>query len=281
MAAYSEQEFRLIVSDLDGTLLNSDHELTETTARLLDDLIACGTLFTVATGKTYPSTVQHIERFGIAVPVICGNGTLVHSPDGAILHEALLDVDLAIGAIRIARAVHITPIVYSGAGLVTDSWDDGVDLLMAHHEPAPVVVPDLESALRETYPPNKIVFMNTDDLDEVVIFQSRLERDYGRQAQILRSGLSSLVELLPMGATKGTALAYVLGHLGISSEQVIAFGDNFNDVDMIRHAGLGVAMANGPEAVQSAADYVTATNDQDGVAQALRRFVLNVTPCSD
>lgn len=265
--------FKLIVSDLDGTLLDSDHRVGHLTAQVLDDLIARGVLFTVATGKTFPSTVRLIARFGIRVPVICSNGTLIHAPDGTVFHEDPIDLELALDAIDMALQANIRPIVYAGDGLVTDKWDDNVDVLRAHHEPDPVVVDDLFVSLRTTHKPHKLIFMNSVDPDAVVTFQHSLSEKYGDQAQVLRSGLDSVVELLPPGVTKGTALMVILDHLKIAPDDVIAFGDNCNDLDLIQRAAVGIAMGNSPQDVRDGADFVTRSNDEDGVGHALRRFL--------
>jgi len=80
---------------------------------------------------------------------------------------------------------------------------------------------------------------------------------------------------MPLGVTKGTALTYMLDHLGIAPEATICFGDNCNDLDLIQRAGIGVAMRHAPEALRRHADYVTGTNDEDGVGHALYKFVLS------
>jgi Cof subfamily protein (haloacid dehalogenase superfamily) len=264
---------RLIATDLDGTLLDSDHRVTPLTERAIRNALARGVLFTVATGKTFPSTLSLIRQFDIKIPVICGNGTLIHRPDGSILHEDPIPRDLAIEAIRMARAARLTPIVYAGLGLLTPVRNRNIDVLTAHHEPDPEIVPDLEAALESRYQPHKLILMEEDNLEAVAAFQIELERVFAGRAQVLRSGLASVIELLPLGVTKGTALTFILDYLGIPSEQVIAFGDNCNDLDMIQRAGIGIAMGHSPEAVRQGADDVTGTNNEDGVGYAIQKWV--------
>ncbi|MBN1201491.1 MAG: HAD family phosphatase [Anaerolineae bacterium] len=274
MPGSSKPPFRLIVTDLDGTLLNSDHEVSPLTENALRKAIAQGVLFTVATGKTYPSTLGWIRRFNICIPVICGNGTIVHAPDGTILYEDPIPRELAIEAIHMAQSAGLVPIVYAGPGLLATKWDANIEVLVEHHEPHPQIVPDLAAALEADHKPHKLLFMNEHDLDAVVAFQAALNAAFTGRAQVLRSGLASVVELLPQSATKGAALAFILEYLDIPAEQTISFGDNFNDLDMIRRAGIGVAMPHAPEAVRLKADYVTRSNDDDGVGHAIHKFVL-------
>lgn len=266
--------FRLMATDLDGTLLNSDHRISPLTDRALREAIASGVLFTVATGKTFPSTMEWIRQYDIRIPVICGNGTLVHQPDGSILYENPIPREYAIEAIRLARTMDLVPVVYAGHQLLTTTWDENVGVLVAHHEPTPAIIPNLEAALEKDYQPHKLILMNENDPDAVSEFQFILEQSFDGRAQVLRSGLVSVVELMPLGVTKGTALAFILDYLNIPAEQTICFGDNCNDLDMIQRAGIGVAMGHSPEDVRHGADYVTGTNDEDGVGWAIRKLVL-------
>jgi hypothetical protein len=145
---------------------------------------------------------------------------------------------------------------------------------VAHHEPTPVIIPNLEAALEKDYQPHKLILMKENDPEAVFQFQQILEQTFEGRAQVLRSGLVSVVELLPLGVTKGTALGFILDYLGIPAGQTICFGDNCNDLDMIQRAGIGVAMGHAPEDVRNGADYVTGTNDEDGVGWAICKFVL-------
>lgn len=265
---------RLIVADLDGTLLNSDHVVSSLTEQAIDAALAQGVMFTVATGKTFPATTGLIERFNITLPVICGNGTLIHAPDGTIVHEDPIPRDCAIEAVRLALDSGMMPVVYAGYGLLSPRRDENVAEIVAHHEPEPAIEPDIIGALESDYKPHKLILMSQ-DYDRVIAFQRVLEERFAGRALVLRSGLDSVVEVLPLGITKGTALAHLLHDYDIPAEQVITFGDNCNDLDMIRLAGIGVAMAHAPVELRESADYVTGTNDEDGVGVALRQFVLN------
>jgi Cof subfamily protein (haloacid dehalogenase superfamily) len=268
-----DMPIRLIVTDLDGTLLTSDHVVSPFTEKTIRAALVRGVLFTVATGKTFPSTLEIINQFDIKSPAICGNGTHVFRPDGTPLYENPIPRDCALEAVQMARARGFIPIASTGMGLLAEEWDEHVQNLVDHHEPAPVIVPDLLAALRSEYKPSKLVLMHHDP-EQVNAFQLELEHAFAGRAQVLRSGLITLVEILPIGVTKGTALSFILDYLGILPQETMAFGDNCNDLDMIRRAGVGVAMGHAPDDVLRGADYVTGTNDEDGVAHAIQKFVL-------
>ncbi len=238
-------QIRLIVADLDGTLLNSNHEVPPFTEAAVRAAQERGTLFTVATGKTFPSTVALIERFGITIPIICGNGTQVFAPDGTLLYADPIPLDYALEAIELAQRRGFTPVVYTEMGLVSTVHDDNVAELIAHHEPVPDLVPDLTEALQGQYRPFKMVLMHQNH-SAVNQFAEELHTIFDGRAQVVRSGLLSVVEVMPAGVTKGTALQHILDYLGLEPQQTMCLGDNCNDLDMIRRAGIGVAMAHAP-----------------------------------
>lgn len=267
---------RLIVADLDGTLLNSDHVVSPFTEQAIREAMARGVLFTIATGKTFPSTPEITGLFGIEIPVICGNGTQVFLPDGTLVYEDPIPLALALEVIQISEARGFTPVVCTQMGLLAPVHDANVQELIDHHEPVPTLMPDITHALHDGHKPYKLVLMSQ-DWDLLDRFQAELEACFEGRAQVIRSGLKSLLEVLPLNASKGTALQVILDRLNIAPEETMCLGDNCNDIDMIRIAGIGVAMGHAPQDVRDAADYVTGTHDEDGVGHAIRKFVLDVT----
>jgi hypothetical protein len=266
---------RLIVADLDGTLLNSDHVVSPFTERAIREALARGVLFTIATGKSFPSTPAITAIFGIEIPVICSNGTQVFMPDGTPVYEDPIPLELALEAVQMTEARGFTPVVHTQMGLLAPIHDANVQELIEHHEPVPTLTPNITHTLRNGQKPYKLVLMSQ-DWDAVDRFQSELETRFEGRAYVLRTGLKSVLEVLPLSASKGTALQVILDRLNIAPEETMCLGDNYNDVDMIRLAGIGVAMGHAPPAVRDAADYVTGTHDEDGVGHAIRRFVLDV-----
>lgn len=273
MLTQPDTPIRLIVADLDGTLLNSAHVLSPRTIEVVRRAMANGARFTVATGKTFPAVRLPIETFDIRLPVICHNGTAIYAPDGALLHAQPIDRALAMDAVQMALDNDMTAVVYVDHGLISHVWDANTDEIIAHHEPEPAIVDDIVEALRANYRPYKLVLMNQDEA-RVIAFMQKLQAAYGERALVLRTGLASVVEVLPPGVSKGTALDYILNQIGLHAHDVLCLGDSFNDIEMMQRARIGVAMANAPLAVRESADYVTASNDEDGVALAIERFVL-------
>jgi Cof subfamily protein (haloacid dehalogenase superfamily) len=145
-----------------------------------------------------------------------------------------------------------------------------VDALVQHHEPQPEIVGPL-SQLAGSVAFNKLIVM-CDPADMPQLREKVSQHVDGSAGIVLSSPF--LLEIIPLGTSKGAGLAWLLDHLGIPAEEVLALGDAENDVEMLRLAGIGVAMANAMPMVKAAADYIVSSNDQDGVAEALERFVL-------
>lgn len=108
--------------------------------------------------------------------------------------------------------------------------------------------------------------------EQAAVYEKELQDKYEREASIYRSE-PFFVEVMPRGVSKASSIEQMLPVLGVDREHVICCGDGFNDISMIRYAGLGVAMANAQDAVKEAADYITASNDEDGIVQVIEKFM--------
>ena len=157
-------------------------------------------------------------------------------------------------------------VAYSGNRLLTPTPGPLADQFTFYHEPAPLTVAELH---RETV--NKILLVR--DVPTINRLRAALERAVGEDATVVQA-LPDMIEIVPRGASKGDGLRRVLDRLAVDPAQTLAIGDGENDIEMLQLVGLGVAMGNAGVAVKRAADAVTATNDADGVALALERYVL-------
>ncbi len=268
---------RLIVADLDGTLLNSAHALSPANERAIREAQARGVRFTVATGKSYGSTLDLIRCFDIQIPIIASNGTQVFWPDGTLLHADPIPHEVALDVTRVGLSRGFVPVIYTRTGTIAEVIDANVREIMAHHEPEPEVVPSLIAALESGRYADKLVLMSQDHA-ALAAFYAELAAPLAGRAQLVWSGLASLFEVMPARVSKATALRVILDRLGIAPEETLALGDNCNDFEMIRLAGVGVAMGQAPADVQAGADYVARSHDEDGVAEAIQRFVLDAAP---
>lgn len=262
-------EVRFIVVDLDGTLLNSQHELSPCTERALKAVIAGGVPVALATGKTHHSAQGIIRRLGLTTPGVYLQGLTIFDADGVLRYQQTHDPVAAQGAVRYAEANGHTTIIYSGMRILVRERNHETDMLLAYGEPEPETVGPL-TALAGSIPVNKVIVVDT--VERVKSARAQLQAQLDGQVTLVQA-LDHMLEILPPGTSKGKGVQKLLEMVGVSPEHVLAMGDAENDIEMLQLAGVAVAMGQAKPAVKAVADYITASNDEDGVAQAVAHFL--------
>ncbi|MBZ0305781.1 MAG: Cof-type HAD-IIB family hydrolase [Anaerolineae bacterium] len=264
---------QLIAVDLDGTLLNSQHQLTPRTRAALQAAVRQGIQVVVATGRTRsaPTAGRVIEELGLTSPGIFSQGLMIHNADGSVRFQQSISTERAAEVIRFSEANRLHYYGASGATLFMQPDNPFVvAMLEQYHEPSPREVPSLLHIL-DSHPINKFVFIEAPerltDLRDFLLPQLV-------DGENLFASAPEFLEFVPAGASKGAALARLIEELNIPRESVLALGDAENDIEMLQVAGIGVAMGNAMPHVKEIADYITLSNDEDGVAEAIERFVL-------
>lgn len=264
------QAIKAIATDLDGTLLNSNHELTPRTERTLKRAIAQGVQVILATGKTAASREEPVRRLGLTTPGVYSQGLVLVDGTGAVYSQQTLANTLATTIVHFAEEHRFPVAAYSGYTIYARQFSSLTNTMMAHHEPPPQIVASLPE-ITSTVPINKVV-MEVNPESALAVIDALHTRVNGSVA-LLRS-MPQMIEVLPRGASKGAGLHRLLDDMGIKPGEIMAFGDGENDTEMLQMAGFGVAMANAMPALKAVADHITATNDEDGVALAVEQFVL-------
>jgi len=261
---------RLIATDLDGTLLSPSGELTARTVAALRAVAAVGVTVVFASGRPPFIATREIEAAGHGVHYgVMANGTVICSlPDGHTLHSVSFDAPVAIAAVTALRA-HDPAI---GVALATDRGftaeagfrermpidpgGDSVSDALVGHDGATVAI-------------KLLAFHPTRNAHDLI---AQLPAVLGPDLVVAHMGADA-VEIAPAGADKGRGLQWLLHHLGIDGADVLVFGDEINDLPMFAVAGRRVAVANAHPSVRDAADEVTASNADDGVAQYLEHLL--------
>lgn len=264
---------QLIAVDLDGTLLNSRHELTPRTEAVLKAAMAQGVQVVLATGKTRASALSVIARLGLTTPGIFSQGLTVYNGDGTLRHQMALDPATARRVITFAEDRGFTVVAYAGTRLLARARSSHTAMLTEYGEPEPEPVGALQNVL-DTVAVNKVVLIDTSDVRRVRALRWQLSMQLDGTARLMQANVPQMVEVLPAGASKGAALKALLRDLRIDPQHVLALGDGENDVEMVQMAGIGVAVGNADPHLKAVADHVVATSDADGVAEAVERFVL-------
>ena len=261
--------YSLLCTDMDGTLLNSDKNISETSVRAVRSAFERGFTVTFATGRLPAALSRYASLLPAGVPLLCGNGSLIaESGTGRILDETLLAPDAVEGLAARGFAHSATVVIWRGDTLwiegdrerkaayedhtgqrslplsdFRDSADHRAHKVLFYADP-PVIEP-LYRSLRESPIPGSNFFTSSPDTLECV--EERVDKGYG--------------------------LRRCAALLGLSPDAVIAVGDGENDIAMLRAAGLGCAMANAEPNVLSAASLVCPSNDEDGVAWLIERYL--------
>lgn len=269
------QSIRLIAVDLDNTLLNSQHQMSERNEKALKAAIAAGAQVILATGKTYQAGAEIARKLGLNTPGIYVQGTTVYNSDGSLRSQMTLDAQIVRQALTFAEDRGYAMAIYSGNRILVRQHNARVEELTTYyHEPTPEVVGALQNLL-DSVPVNKLLAVYPNDPRRITALRWQLSMQINGTARLLQAGLDDMLELLPSGASKGAALKGIAREMGIPVSQIMAIGDAENDLEMLQLAGLGVAVSNAAAPVKAAADVVVASNDEDGVAEAVERYVLD------
>lgn len=263
---------RLIVTDVDGTLLDPNQKITERTERALKAVIAQGIDVVLATGKTRNAAPYIWERLGVVTYGIFLQGMATYDPSGQIIQQKTLDPNIARQVLTIGEDRGFSMIAYSGQRIFVRTLNEDIRQgTIKYHEPLPEAVGALQNIV-DTMPIHKVLAIG--DPRAIMSLRWHLNLLLGSSARLMQAGVPDMLEILPPNGGKGSALRGLLKTLDIPIEEVLAIGDAENDLDMIQIAGIGVAMGNAEQRIKDAADYVAPSNAEDGLAETLERFVL-------
>ncbi len=274
-----EQKIKMIGLDLDGTLLNEKKELLPYTKEVLRRALDKGVVVLTATGRPWMGIPEELRKFpGIRYALTSNGARILDIREGTVLIEQLLSRESAKKALEICGKYDtLQEVYYDGQGYA--SADKMAHVEKYHHNP------NMWEYLRTTRIPVQDIFRLVDEeergLDKVqALFADMNERRLAWDELSRVDGLELVgslgynIEVNAAGVNKGTGLIELGKLLGIKREEIMACGDGDNDTVMLREVGFGVAMANAEDQVKAAADYITDSNDNEGAAKAIEKFVL-------
>jgi Cof subfamily protein (haloacid dehalogenase superfamily) len=275
MDTQEKRNIKLIVLDLDGTLLNSKHQLSDRNRKAIQDAMALGVQVVLATGKTRASAEAMLTSLNFQTPGIFVQGLVIYNADGTIRQQQALPPAVARRIITFAEDRGFAVLAYSGNRLLTKAHHPNLDIITEFGEPEFELVGPLVNHLGDvTF--NKLIVGGDDK--KLTSLRWQLEQQMDGQVSFTRAQVAGMMEILPGGASKGKAMRTLIQEMGIPAEQVMAMGDGENDMDLIKFAGWGVAVGNAYEGLKAIANAVVASNDDDGVAEAIEKFVLPPKP---
>lgn len=266
--------YKMIVLDLDGTLTNRDKVITERTKRVLLEAQKKGKKVVLASGRpTYgvmPLAEElELDKYGGYILSFNG-GIIMDCSSREVIFQKKLPVDANRRIAELATEERVDIMTYQDATILTNNPDCPYAKLESQINHLKIKkVEDMASYVDFAVP--KFIMM--DDGDYLAMVEARVKAALGRNFSVYRSE-PFFLEILPRGIDKAQCLGYLIERMGLMQEELIACGDGYNDLSMIRFAGLGVAMENAVLPVRNAADYVTKSNNDDGVAHVVEKFLL-------
>jgi Cof subfamily protein (haloacid dehalogenase superfamily) len=273
------QNIRLVVCDMDGTLLNSQNIVSDETLEVVKEIRKKGIFFTICTGRIYPTARSYAELLGIEGLAITANGALVvDTRTGEAVQKQTVDpahvnkILKFFGSGGFAYIVQASEVCWYRANSNRVAVYEGYNrIALARGLPAIALrVADYNNPPPSWGEVHKVLIAGLTQEDQKT---AAAYVDTLGNLSYTSSG-PGLLEIMGPGATKGEGIRFLTKHLGLEKENVCVFGDYLNDISMFEEAGLSIAMANAEEQVKERALTVTASNDEDGVAQAIRKYIL-------
>lgn len=272
---------KLIATDLDGTFVNDQKQLLEENMQAFAACAERGIQIVPATGRTIFSVPEEIKNLpGVRYAITTNGASVADLKTGKFISTCRMSRETAIRVMELARD--------SEDDIMYDAYVEGIGYARAdfydnleHYVQTPALV-DLVRKTRKPVSDNIEYIRNCGtEVEKINLFFVDMEARAKMRAIlaeipeiIVSSAIPNNLEINAVGADKGSALMRLAELLDIKREETMAFGDGENDISMIRMAGFGVAMENAEEHVKAAADHITVTNNEAGVAAAIRKFVL-------
>lgn len=273
--------YKLICIDVDGTLLNSRHEISKRTKESLGKAHALGVHTVICTGRMYTDAQYYADLIGVKSPVIAANGAFIKEKDNnKVIYKDVLGESLCLELLEIFRKHRTKPYFCS-----PHKFYYGTIMFKLYYI-ATKLLGRRRNHLDMEYVFSwqqwqKVLNKEKDDIvkceiiyrDARLINTLRQELMNIKHLEIVDSSKYN-IEITRKGVSKGKAVAMLASLYNLKREEIIAIGDSANDLSMIEYAGLGIAMGNAVDIVKQRADYITDSNDEDGVANAINKFVL-------
>lgn len=260
-------QYRLIALDVDGTLINDQFQIMPKTKEIIVDAYQNGVMVALCTGRSTESTIPLMEELTAEGPIVVHNGAMVlHSRTKEVYGQIGFHVEELEELIRFCREAGLHIDVNTASDMYVESVTPELASIYSEYYASPIIIPDV-MMLRDEIVKMSILAEEEHTADVV----AELHRLFP-QFRITHSG-ANYIDVIHPAASKGEGAARMVERLGISLDEVIAFGNYYNDLELLSSVGMGIAMDNSPEAVKRAAKAVTSSNNDEGIYYALKKYL--------
>ena len=265
--------YKILALDLDGTLTNSKKEITPHTLDVLMQAQQKGLRLVLASGRPPEGIMSlaeqlHLKEYGGYILAFNG-GLIIDCKTGETIYQKVLDTSVYKHLYEVGNTEEFRILSYLNHCIASEDIENEYVRYEARLNKMKLKM--LNSFLNEiNFPEPKCLIVGNED--KLAVLEQELVQYYKGKMSIYRSE-PFFLEILPFGIDKAKCLDYLLKYLGVNRNELMVCGDGYNDLSMIEFAGMGVAMSNAQNVVKEAADYITLSNEEDGVAAAVKKFI--------
>lgn len=274
-------KYKMICTDMDGTLLNTNKEISDKTKETIKIAHEMGVHIVLSTGRMFNSANYYASMIDIKTPIISANGAFIRDRSKEeVIYKNVLGKENCKIILGILKKHKIHGHFHTPSALFSDKLVFSAKIYDDMNKDLPednkIEINIIKDNWDEVFEKNEESIVKCIGIDEDVEKVKRAKIDMLKVNGVeVVSSYENNFEIMTKGVSKGRGVEILAAYYNIKPEEVICIGDNENDLSMIKFAGLGVAMGNAPYSIKKEADYVTDTNDNDGVAKVIEKFILN------
>ena len=263
--------YKLVALDMDGTMLNEKRMLNDRVKYSIKKVREMGVKVILVSGRGYSAIRNFVEELELDEVVVSLNGAVATDCTGEkLIFSENIDKDVCKNMLHLCEQMDVPTMLFVDKNVYVEKMNKGTEFFV-NHDKAEVIPVGRLSAFYDDQPVGKLLM--TEENSRLVTLRDRSKQQFGDRLTVTFS-LPYYLEAYSPYIDKGVILEKVGLYYGIKKEEIIAMGDGENDIPMIEYAGLGIAMENAVDSLKAKADYITSTNVQDGVAEALEKFII-------
>jgi Cof subfamily protein (haloacid dehalogenase superfamily) len=273
-------KYKLICLDMDGTLFDDNKQISQRTITAVRKAVKKGVKVAICTGRLFTSANYYAGVLGIEVPVISANGAYIREKDrDEVIYKSVLEEENCRLILKLCEKHGVCPNFHTPDGIFTSGENKSSSLYEKYNKEAG---DNHRIKIEFVKDWNNIFRVYKDDILKCISIDEDLEKIQRVKEELVSYSNLEVVsshynnfEVMKKGVSKGRGAEILAGFYNVKRDEVICIGDNENDMSMIEYAGLGIAMGNSSQEILKSADYVTDSNNNDGVAKAIEKFILN------